>query len=125
MKRAGRDDTEIGSILIAMGVCTSRQVEIAAKKYKEDALDKRLGTYLVAQGHVSRQQLDMAVNAQAGLRSKKRHRRAMAQADIAESSSVANLSLARNLRKRAAAVRSTTGQDHAAITPKMVAGSKE
>jgi hypothetical protein len=49
----------------------------------------------------------------------------MAQADIAESSSVANLSLARNLRKRAAAVRSTTGQDHAAITPKMVAGSKE
>lgn len=111
--RAG--DKTVGEILIEMGVCTSGQVARAAEKQSKDAEDKRIGMYLVALGFISQNQLAHALNAQEGLRSGKRHLRALAQASIAEQSTASVTELAKHVRQRSSETRRKITGEHAPV----------
>lgn len=115
MKRPEDDETSVGRVLIAMGVCTPGQVARAAELQRKMAEDERIGVYLVAHGHASLEQLRMAINAQEGLRSKAKHKRALAQATIAQQSGASVVSLADRVMGRAAEVRKKTGQGYPAV----------
>lgn len=109
------DETSIGRVLIAMGVCTPGQVARAAELQRKAPEDERIGVFLVAHGHASVEQLRLAINAQVGLRSKAKHKRALAQATIAQQSGAAVVSFADRVRSRAAEVSKKTGQGYPAV----------
>lgn len=120
-----QDSTSLGQILVAMGACTSLQVTCAAEEQRKASEDRRIGMFLVAHGVVSREQLEAALEAQTGLRSKKRHLRALAQADIAEKSGDCLTRFALMVRHKSSEVkRKTTGSGHPAITAAMLAKSE-
>ena len=110
MKRPEDDETSVGRVLIAMGVCSPGQVARAAELQRRATEEERLGIYLVAHGHISLEQLRMAISAQEGLRSKAKHKRALAQATIAQQSGAAVVRLADRVMGRAAEARRKTGQ---------------
>lgn len=120
------DPTSIGSILVAMGVITAEQLEIAVREQHTVRVDVLLGKLLLANGVISPHQLEVALQSQNDLRSKKKHKRAMAQSKIAEQSVGAVIALASKLRKSARETREkVTGTDYPAITAEMLSGKSE
>lgn len=116
MKRPDKDETAIGRILIAMGLVTPGQVARACELQRKAAEDEQVGTFLVAHGHLSMEQLRLALSAQHGLQSKAKHKRALAQATIAQHSGDSVVRLAGRVRDRAAAVRrAPTGRGYPAV----------
>lgn len=120
-----RDDTttfSLGTILVKMKVATREQVAEALAEQQTMTEEEVLGQLLVARGVIDKEQLQVALDAQHGLRSKKRHVRAMAMSRLAEASSRRVVQLAGAVRRAAGeARRATTGHGHPAITPDMLA----
>lgn len=115
-KRPEDDETSIGRILIAMGLCTPGQVSRAAELQRKATAEDRIGIFLVAHGHVSMEQLELALNAQEGLRSKAKHKRALAQASIAQQSGSSIVKLVDRVRGKAAEARRKTGTEFPAVS---------
>jgi len=119
------DSTSIGSILVSMGVISIGQLSRAMEEQKNSSQDVLIGRLLVASGFISNEQLEVALNAQTGLRSKKSVVRANAQANIAEQSSAAVVRIAGHLRRQSAETRkSRTGEGHEAVTDEMLCKRK-
>jgi hypothetical protein len=119
------DPTSIGSILVSMGVISIGQLNRAMEEQRTASRDVLIGKLLVAAGFISNEQLEVALNAQTGLRSKKPVVRANAQAEIAEQSSAAVVRIAGHLRKQSADTRrSRTGEGHEAVTDEMLCKRK-
>ena len=115
------DPTSIGSILVSMGVISVGQLHRAVEEKANASQDVLLGRLLVAAGFISNEQLDVALNAQTGLRSKKPVVRAKAQAYIAVTSSATVVKMAEHVRRHSDDTRrSKTGDDYAAITDEML-----
>lgn len=110
------DETSLGRILIAMGLCTPGQVSRAAELQRKSSTEDRIGIFLVAHGLISLEQLELALNAQEGLRSKARYKRALAQAAIAKQSGSSIVKLAGRVRGRAAEAKKQTGTEFPAVS---------
>jgi hypothetical protein len=127
MTRDRRDDTEtfsLGTILVKMKVATREQIASALAEQKQMSEEEVLGQLLVARGVIDTEQLQVALNAQDGLRSKSRHTRAMAMSRLAEASSRRVVQLAGAVRRSASeARRLTTGTGHPAITEAVLASA--
>jgi len=122
MRNSDDEDTSIGGILIAMGLVNDGQLAMAIHKHQEADRDTLIGLLLVSEGVITEDQLEEALSAQEGLRSWSRHKRALAQADIAQASGSALQKTMRRIRNRSAEVRrEATGDSHLAITPPMLA----
>lgn len=126
MSRDPRDDTQTYSL----GVIVSRMMKVATPEQVGAALEEQrrmneeevLGSILVARGIIDKEQLTVALEAQRGLRSKKKSERAMAMAKLSQVSGAKIIEIAEVLRKHAGeARRSATGQEHPAITDEMLA----
>lgn len=115
-KRPEEDETSIGRILIAMGLCTPGQVARAAELQRKATTEDKIGIFLVAHGLLSMEQLELALNAQEGLRSKAKHKRALAQASIAQQSGSSIVKLVDRVRGKAAEVRRKTGTEFPAVS---------
>lgn len=79
-----RDPTSIGSILLHMGLITDEQLWDALLFQKTAVLKQPLGDILVDCGYCTRATLDMAAEAQLGLRSEKKVDKAAAVATVAQ-----------------------------------------
>jgi hypothetical protein len=110
------DETSIGRILIAMGLCTPGQVSRVAELQKKSSTEDQMGMFLVAHGLISMKQLELALNAQEGLRSKAKHKRALAQAEIAKQSGSSVVKLADRVRGMATEVKRQTGTEFPAVS---------
>jgi hypothetical protein len=121
------DDTQsysLGVILAKMMKVADRGDIVAAVEEQSRMTEEEvLGQILVARGVIDSQQLEVALQAQRGLRSKNKHERAMAMAKLSEVSGGKIIEFAEVVRKESAACkRSQTGEAHPAITPEMLAG---
>ena len=83
MRKPEDDPTSIGRILLLMGVVAPDDVAEAIERQKTENPDVLLGRLLVAAGVCTREQLDIAVAAQKGLRRKSDAAKACAMADVA------------------------------------------
>jgi len=116
------DPTSLGQILVDMGLLSEGDLKAVVELQERSTLDQLLGRLAVAEGLISADQLEEALSAQAGLRSKSRPRRALAQAKIVELSAALVKGAATRLRARATAERkSRTGQGYPAVTAAMLA----
>lgn len=123
------DDTQdysIGVILTRMmKVANDEQIEQALKQQRRMSEEEVLGSILVARGVIDADQLEVALHAQKGLRSKNKHKRAMAMAAISEASGAKIIEISRAIRDNAASVRrSLTGEGHPAITADQLGGAE-
>jgi hypothetical protein len=110
------DPTSIGAILIAMSAVTPQQLEQALEEKDRASIDVLVGKIMVANGFCTIEQLEVALSAQSGLRSKKSSDRAIAAVDLAHRSHDAVVSMASRLRKTSAgAVRRVSGVGHQAV----------
>lgn len=116
------DPTSIGAILIAMSAITPDQLAAAVEQQERSTLEHLLGKLLVADGHCSNDQLDIALAAQDAMRSKNKTKQALAVAEIAKQRKKGTNGARRRIIERSAAiVKKATGQNHQAITPEMMA----
>lgn len=124
--RDPNDDTQsysLGVILAKMmKVADHEEIVGAVEEQRRMSDEEVLGQILVARGVIDAQQLEVALQAQQGLRSKNKHERAMAMARLSEVSGGKIIEFAEALRKVSTECkRSTTGEAHPAITPEMLA----
>jgi len=120
------DPTSLGSILVDMGLLSRENLATVVELQERSSLDQLLGRLAVAEGLISADQLEEALSAQAGLRSKSRPRRALAQAKIVELSAALVKGAATRLRARATEVRKAhTGQGYPAVSAAMLAKSDD
>ena len=109
-------DTTLGSILVAMGALSEEELEEAVQEQEKSSIEQLIGKILVANSAITTQQLDIALSAQDGLRSKKKHIKAGAQAVIATHSSDKVIAVAGRIRKKSATMRKTlTGESLLAV----------
>lgn len=113
--------TTIGSILVSMGAITEEQLAVAVEEQLNSSVDVLIGKILVADGAISRERLEAALLVQQELRGKDKHRRALAQAKIAEQSTGALLDVSMKLRKEAReAKEKITGTEYPKIEKSMM-----
>lgn len=118
------DPTSLGCILVAMSAVTSEQLAEAVEQQQRSSIEHLLGKLLVADGHCSNEDLELALEAQRAMRSKDKKRQAMAVADIAKHRKRGmNGARQRIIARSAAIVKKATGQDYPAITTEMLAKS--
>ena len=116
-----KDPTSIGAILVAMGVITADQLEEAVREQEKERLDILLGKILLANGIISQSQLEAALTTQKGLRSKKKHQRAMAQSQIAECGVGSIMAMASSIKSHAREAREKiTGTAFPVMTAEML-----
>lgn len=114
--RPGDDPTSLGSILLAMGIISHEQLVKAVEEQDNSSIEIMLGKLLVANDIITSDQLEVALSAQMGLRSKKRESKARAQASIAEVGSARILELALSVRNKSEDNRQRrTGEGYPAI----------
>ena len=114
-------DTSLGTILVAMGVCTQEAVAWAAERQSRASQEQLLGMFLLDGGLVSKEQLKEALEVQAGLRSGRKHVRALAQAEIAAASTATVTSYAKHVKRKSIEVkRKTTGKGYPVVTRGML-----
>ncbi|MCU0912958.1 MAG: hypothetical protein MUC88_00170 [Planctomycetes bacterium] len=82
MKDKDPDRTNIGNVLLALGMINEAQLSEAIGQQRGDP-DALLGRLLIAMGVISEADLETALSAQDGLRSRRRGPRVMAEAKIA------------------------------------------
>jgi hypothetical protein len=122
--QAADDPTSIGAILIAMSAITPEQLVEAVEQQERSTLEHLLGKLLVADGHCTSEQLDIALAAQEAMRSKDKKRQALAVAEIATvRKRGTNGARQRLIERSASIVRKATGQGHPAVAPEMLAKS--
>lgn len=124
--RDPNDDTQsysLGVILAKMmKVADHGEIVNVVEEQRRMSDEEVLGQILVARGLIDREQLEVALQAQQGLRSKNKHERAMAMARLSEVSGGKIIEFAEAIRKESIACkRSQTGDAHPAITPEMLA----
>lgn len=122
------DPTSLGSILVTMGMITEDQLAEIVELQERATVDQLIGRLAVAEQLITADQLEEALSAQAGLRSKSKPKRALAQAKIVELSAAVITGAATRLRARAAEVRkASTGQGYGGATASamLVKGSDE
>lgn len=118
------DPTSLGCILIAMSAVTPDQLSEAVEQQRMSSIELLLGKLLVADGHCTGEQLEIALAAQEAMRSKDKRKQAMAVAEIAtHRKRLANGARLRIIERSASIVKKATGQDHPAITAEMLAKS--
>lgn len=111
------DTTTVGAVLLAMGLITPGQLAAIVEEQNKSSVDELIGALMVKNRMISSEQLEMALSAQSGLRSKKKHTRAMAVGEIAKQSNGRVIALASTIReKSSAARRKVTGSEFKAIT---------
>lgn len=119
-KRDPRDDTEvfsIGTILVKMKAVGREDVERVLEEQSKMSSDELLGALLVRKGIITEEQLEVALSAQEGLRSKRPHVRAMAAASLAVRSSDGVRALAGRVRDAVDGCRRRrTGEGFPAVT---------
>jgi hypothetical protein len=114
-----KDPTSIGSILVAMGVITEDQLNEVTSE--QNSIDILLGKLLVANGLISPVQLESALMSQQGLRSNKKHLKAIAQAKIAECGGGAVINFATQIRQQSTEIKkSVTGTEFPAVSGGMM-----
>jgi len=89
MTRVWMDDLKtstLGEILIRMKVVTEGQLDEVLALQERMSPEEMLGQLLVAQGFIDPEQLQVALNAQKGLRSKNKTKRALAMSQLAQAS---------------------------------------
>jgi len=128
-KRDQRDDTEvfsIGTILVKMRAVSREEVRRVLEEQSKMSSDELLGELLVRRGIITEAQLEVALDAQRGLRSRKPHVRALAAADLASraSSGVRNLT-ARVGEAISDSRRKRTGEAYPAVTALLLAEKKD
>jgi hypothetical protein len=118
------DPTSLGCILVAMSAVTPDQLAEAVDQQKRASIEHLLGKLLVADGHCTPEQLEIALAAQDAMRSKDRTKQAIAVAEIARHrKKKTNGARLRILERSASIVKKATGQDHPAITAEMLVKS--
>jgi hypothetical protein len=121
-KPPAEDPTSIGAILIAMSAVTPDQLKDAVEQQERATLEHLLGKLLVADGHCTSDQLEIALAAQEAMRSKNKSKQAIAVAEIARyRKKGTNGARQRLIERSASIVKKATGQAHQAITPEMMA----
>jgi hypothetical protein len=125
MSRDPNDDTQsysLGVILAKMmKVADHGEIVEVVQEQSRMSEEEVLGQILVARGVIDKDQLEVALQAQQGLRSKNKHERAMAMARLSEISGGKIIDFAEAVRKESAACKRGTGNAHPAITPEMLA----
>jgi len=89
MTRVWMDDLKtstLGEILIRMKVVTEGQLDEVLALQERMSPEEMLGQLLVAQGMIDPEQLQVALDAQKGLRSKNKTKRALAMSQLAQAS---------------------------------------
>lgn len=99
------DSTSLGSILVQMGMITEEQLAEIVQLQDRASIDLLIGRLAIAEALITPDQLEEALSAQAGLRSKSRSRRALAQVKIVELSAVVIKRTATSLKVQAVAMR--------------------
>jgi hypothetical protein len=116
------DPTSLGAILLSMGVLNEDQLDELIDMQERATLENLLGKLAIAEGLISAGQLEEALSAQEGLRSKSKHRRALAAVELSERATATVTSIAAKLKTTISAERRRrTGDRHPAITPGMLA----
>ena len=110
-----KDETSIGGILIKMSAIKDEDLKKALEIQERSSMDVMLGALLIAGNICTREQVDMALAAQEGLRSGKSPEAAMAIADIAHYRKKKTNTLKRGLFER---VKAATGDAYPAVTAK-------
>jgi hypothetical protein len=95
----------LGTILVKLKIVSREAVEETARIQTGMTRDEYLGELLVARGLLEREQLELALAAQEGLRSTDRAVRALAAAKLAEISSGNVVSASRTLQREVAEFR--------------------
>jgi hypothetical protein len=118
------DPTSLGNILIEWDIIDEEQLNQALQEQETLRGDDLLGRLLVASGACTEEEVNTAMSAQASLRATKKHKCAMAVADLALERRRRDSVILRRKRisDQAEAVRKTiTGDNHQALTPAMLA----
>ena len=87
----------LGEILIRMKVVTEAQLDQTLAMQEQMSPEEMLGQILVAQGIIDNDQLQVALDAQKGLRSKDRTKRALAMSRLAQVSGQKVVAMVSNL----------------------------
>lgn len=112
----------LGVILSKMMKATEfEKIQRCLEEQKSMSEEEVLGQILVAKGLITQDQLLVALEAQRGLRSKKKHERAMAMTRLAECSGQNVVELAQHVKRASAENkrRLTTGTGYPAVRPGM------
>lgn len=124
MKRDPRDDTEvfsIGTILVKMKAISREEIQEVLEEQEKMSKDELLGALLVRRGMISEEQLEIALDAQNGLRSRKPHVRAMAAASLASGASQMVHAVASSLKEACGdSKRKRTGEGFPAVSAAMM-----
>ncbi len=128
MEESLSDDSSVGQILLAMGAVTKERLLAAINEHKAASADRHLGALLIASGIVSHRQLNMALEAQTGLRSSSKRTQAHAKASIARESMENVVEITRAVRRKthscankaARLHKKITGPEHPAVTEEML-----
>jgi len=124
MKRDPRDDTEvfsIGTILVKMKAISRKEIQEVLEEQEKMSKDELLGALLVRRGMITEEQLEIALDAQTGLRSRKPHVRAMAAASLASGASEMVHVVATSLREACGDSRKRrTGEGFPAVSAVML-----
>ena len=98
------DPTSLGSILVRLGMITTDQLDSVIKLLESSrSLDILLGRVAVTEGLITDTQLQEALTAQSGLRSRSKPRQALAQARLATMAADSVMACASQLRTKAVA----------------------
>jgi hypothetical protein len=119
------DPTSIGLILVSMGMITEEQLAKVVELQERSTIDYLIGRLAISEGLITSDQLEDALSAQAGLRSKSKPKRALAQAKIAELSVTVLTHCATRLRARATAERRERTREYPTVRTPMLAKSGE
>ena len=118
------DPTSIGAILIAMAAIQPEHLSEAMEQQERSSIDQLLGKLLVADGHCTNEQLEIALAAQEAMRGRDKKQQAIAVAEIARCRKRGTNGARRRMIERSAQLtRKITSQDHPAITTEVVVPS--
>lgn len=118
------DSTSLGNILLEWEIITKEELDLALEEQRTLRGDDLLGKLLVANGACNEDEISIAMSAQASMRAKGKHKRAMACADLAMERHRRDSMIVKrnNVIEKAERVRKTiTGDAHPALTPQMLA----
>jgi hypothetical protein len=117
------DDTSLGAILLQMGVITPSQLNIALEKQHNSTLEEQLGMVLVHVGFCTNQEVELALSAQASIRSSKDKEvtKACAAIDLAIQRKRHNGARRDAIMKGAQFTKRTSGTGYPAVTPELLA----
>jgi hypothetical protein len=122
------DETSLGSVLLELGLIKQEDLDRAVNYQQNSSMEQMLGAVLVLLGACSKEEIEYALSAQKGMReSKKRGRQilAMMALDAAIQRKRFNRDQASEVVAKAERfIRHTSGTEHIAITPELLAKTR-